>query len=266
MKRVGYRALLSFSMGLLVAGATGCDEKKEPDQALASAAPAPVPPPPPPTAEVEPVEAPKKKEPRVCVPGAKVADFAGDAAFEAQVRLKLSKPTGDISLAELGKGRSLNLAQSKVSELDPCLFPHMKSLKELFLGPGGLDSLAPLAGLKNLESLRASLNKVSDISPLAEMKKMDRLDLGHTQVKDLSPLAALENLTELQLDDSQVVDLSPLSGLKKLERLSIQRTQVKDLSPLSGLTSLKFLYIQGSAVDDKFVLSPLMSKGLKITD
>jgi len=94
---------------------SACDEKKSESasahaSASAAAAPAPLPAP---VKEVEPVEpeAPKKKEPRVCKPGT-VVDFAGDAALEAQVRLKLSKPKGDIAVSELSKVRSLNLSQT----------------------------------------------------------------------------------------------------------------------------------------------------------
>ena len=225
-------------------------------------------PPPAPTKEVEPVEndeAPTKKEPKVCKPGT-VVDFAGDAALEAQVRLKTAKPTGDVSVADLGKVKSLNLSQTKVNELDPCIFPHFTNLKELFLGAGKLDDLSPIAGLKNIESLRASLNRVVDLSPLAKLMKMDRLDLGHTMATDLTPLGNLVAMTELELDDSPVVDLKPLANCTKLERLSIQRTNVKDLSPLKPLTSLKFLYTSGAPIDDASVLSPLTSRGLKIVD
>jgi internalin A len=249
--------------------ALGCEDKKAADAAppaapSAVAAPAPSVPAP---KEVEPVEPEpeKKKEPKVCKPGP-VVDFGGDAALEAQVRLKAAKPKGDVSVADLGKVRSLNLSQSKVDELDPCIFPHFTNLKELFLGAGKLDDLGPIAGLKNLESLRASLNRVTDLKPLEKLSKMDRLDLGHTKVTDLTPLSGLTAMTELQLDDTPVADLKPLASCTKLERLSIQRTNVKDLSPLKPLENLKFLYTSGAPIDDKFVLSGLMARGLKITD
>jgi internalin A len=257
---------LGCVLGVLVT--LGCDEKKPeptaPSAAVAKAAPTPVPPP----KEVQPVEAeeaPKKKEPRVCKPGP-VVDFGGDAALEGEVRFKLKKPKGDIAVADLAKVRSLNLAQTKVHELDACIFPHFTNLKELFLGAGKLDDLGPIADLKNLESLRASLNRVTDLKPLAKLTKMDRLDLGHTRVTDLSPLAGLVAMTELQLDDTPLVDLKPLATCKKLERLSIQRTNVKDIAPLKALENLKFLYTSGAPVEEKFVLSALVGRGLKIVD
>jgi internalin A len=266
MKRATVR--LGFFL-LACLSVSACDEKKAetkaepPATAAAKALPSPVPAP----SEVAPVEpeAPKKKEPKVCKAGT-VVDFSGNDALETNVRLKLSKPKGDITVAELAKVRSVNLSQTKVDELDPCIFPHFKNLKELFLGAGKLDDLSPISGLTGLEALRASLNRVSDAKPLANLTKMDRLDLGHTQVADLAPLAGMTELTELELDDTPVKDLAPLANCKKLERLSIQRTNVKDVSPLKGLEKLKFLYVTGAPIDDTSALGPLRARGLKIID
>lgn len=246
--------------------AVACDDKKaEPDKAKPAATPSAVMPAAPPAASevAHEEEAPAKKEPKVCKPGT-VVDFDGNAALEAQVRLKTSKEKGDVSIADLAKVKSINLSQSKVDELDPCIFPHFKNLKELFLGPGKVEDLSPIAGLKNLEALRASLNRVSDLKPLSGLSKMDRLDLGHTKVMDLAPLAALTEISDLQLDDTAVSDLKPLSEMKKLERLSIQRTNVKDLAPLRGCEKLKFVYTSGAPIQDKFALAPLVTKGLKV--
>jgi internalin A len=188
-----------------------------------------------------------------------------DEKTEAAVRLKLQKPKGDVTRRELAKLTSLNLSQVETDQVDPCIVPYAKNLKELFLGPGGIDDLSPIAELTKLETLRASISKVSDIKPLEKLEKLDRLDLGRTQVRDLTPLAGLVNLTELALDDTPVTDLGPLAKLEKLERLSLQRTRVRDLSPLKGLTNLKFLYVQDSpAADNTAVLAPLRKNGLKI--
>jgi internalin A len=264
------RAAVAMRGGLaalaLLATVAGCDDKKE--EASRPAPSAAAVPAPEPVKEVAPVEeAPTKKEPRVCPPGMKVADFAGNAPLEAEVRRKLQKETGDITVAELGKVRSLNLSQVRVDELDACIFPYFKGAKEIFLGAGKLDDLRPLAGLTKLESLRASLNKVEDLKPLTNLVKMDRLDLGGTQVKDLTPLAGLTAMTELALDGTPVTDVAPLASCTKLERLSLKRTGVKNLAPLRTLTSLKSLDITDTPVDDKFVLQPLVGpKGLKIVD
>lgn len=203
--------------------------------------------------------APEKIE---CADG-KNADFH-HKPLEAEIRRKLDKPEGVITKAELAKVKSVNLAKGEpVDYLDPCIFPYLTGVKDLFLGPGKLSDLTPLRKLTRLESLRATANLVSDISVLADLKLLDRLDLANTAVSDVSPLAKLENLTELQLDGSRVSDISPLANLPKLERLTLNRTAVKDVRPLKSVTTLKSLNVSGSAVTDAEVLA---RRGLEIID
>lgn len=263
---LGMRRIFSSAtlLGLLVAAAA-CEEPQKPKAEPAkSAAPAPTPaasealePKP----ETKPAAARKKAED--CPSGPKVT--FDDKAFEDAVRLKLPKPTGDITKSDLGRLKSLNLSSLKFDQLDPCLFPEMSGLKELFLGPGDYDDLSPLKNSTKLESLRASISHVRDIKVLADMTKLDRLDLGRTQVADLAPLSGITSLTELQLDDTPVEDLSPLAKLTKLERLSIQRTRVKDVAALKGIKSLKFLYVTGSPVEEEPAkLAPIKANGTKV--
>lgn len=195
-----------------------------------------------------------------CAEG-KNADFH-HKGLEAEIRRKLEKPEGVITKAELGKVKSVNLAKGEpLDYLDPCIFPYLTGVKDLFLGPGKLSDLSPLKKLSRLESLRATANQVSDISVLADLKLLDRLDLANTAVSDVRPLAELENLTELQLDGSRVSDISPLSNLPKLERLTLNRTAVKDIRPLKTVTTLKSLNVSGSAVTDPETIA---RRGLEI--
>jgi internalin A len=210
------------------------------------------------------VAAPKPKRRLEDCPKEPTVSF-DNPAIEAAVRLKLPKESGPVTKADLARLRSLNLSQVELSELDVCLFTPMTGLKELFLGPGTYDDLSPIAGAKQLESLRASVNQVRDIKVLAGMKKLDRLDLGRTQVSDLTPLSELKALTELQLDDTQIEDVSPLAKLENLENLSVKRTKVKDVSSLRGLKKLKFLYVNGTPVDDDpMSLGAVRGNGTKV--
>lgn len=243
--------LLTFCALSLGLALFGCEDPPKPaPAATAAAAPTPTPTPAPTPAETAAKVEKKPKKTLADCPKGGAVEF-GDQGFEAQVRMKLAKPDGPVSTADLKRLKSLNLAQVKLGDqLDPCLFTHMTGLKELFLGPGDYDDLTPIAGAVGLESLRASMNQVADLSPLAKMTKLDRLDLGKTKVKDLSPLAGMKNLTELQLDGTEVEDISPLEKLVLLETLSLKNTKVKDASVLKGMKKLKFLYIVGSPLDD----------------
>lgn len=241
-------------------------EAKPAETAAADKAPPPSTPTPPPapTAEAKPKKA--KKQLADCPKGPAVT--FEQKGVEDEVRRKLPKPTGDITIAELKKLKSFNMSQVKgLEELDVCIFSHMTGLKELFLGEGNFDDLSPIAGATNLESLRASINQVSDLAPLSKLKKLDRLDLGRTQVKDVTPLAELTALTELQLDGTQVEDISPLAKLTQLEVLSLKGSKVKDLSPLDGLKKLKSVDGRDTPADeDPMNFAKLRGRGVKIVN
>ena len=232
------------------ASSASAASKSQAPSASSQVAAAPAPP-----ASSAPV-APKPKAPVDC-PKTQTVNFS-DPVFEKAVRFKLSKATGAISKADLGKVKSLDLSQAASNEtLDPCIFPLFVNITGLYLAPGKMDDLSPLKNLSKLESLRASAASVRDLSPLSGLTKLDRLDIGRNPISDLRPLAALENLTELMIDDTEVSDLTPLANLKKLSVLNIKRTRVSDISPLKGLNELKNLYIEGSLVKDT---SPLFGR------
>jgi internalin A len=250
----------------------GCDDPpKQEAKPAASAAPAPAPSVAPAAAPEPAAEAPKPKKPKKtladCPKGPNVT--FDNPGVEAAVRLKLPKPQGDITIADLKRLKSFNgqAARLKLEELDVCIFSHMTGLKELVIGEGTYDDLSPIAGATQLESLIASMNQVSDITPLAKMKKLDRLDLGRTQVKDISVLANLTALTELQLDSTPVEDVSPLAKLTLLEDVTIKGTKVKDLSPLKDLKKLKKFDGRDTPADeDPMSFAALRANGVKIVN
>jgi len=275
MARSGQSGLESRRMTILRTSALGlllvlvaCEDPPKTDAAAAvtaSAAAAPasvapiVPPVPAPVASVQP-----QKKLAECGKGPN-AEF-DQPGLEDEIRKKLQKPEGAISLADLAKVHSLNLSQAKrTARLDTCTLARLTTLKDLFLAPGDYDDLSPIAELKNLESLSAAHSQVKDTAPLAKLKKLDRLDLGHSQVADLSTIATLTTLTELTLDDTQITDVAPLAKLTKLEKLGIQRTQVKDASPLKALKKLQILYVAGTPADeDAVTLAGVRGNGTKV--
>jgi internalin A len=262
------RALLLFPV-ILVASCDNKYEKMAQQAASASASAVPVASAPIPSA-VASTPPPRKKREFKCDDTTNVVDFHGDAVLEAEVRRKLSNGAapkkGDITKMELANVKSLNLtkAGNRVDDLDPCVMPHFKGLKDLFLGEGELEDLSPIQTLGQLWSLRASGNHVKDLKPITRLVQLDRLDLSHTQVADLEPLKTLTVLTELQLDDTQVEDLTPLTGLKKLQKLHLRNTRVKNLMPLKDLKELQLLEVQGTPVVDTSMLGPLVAHGLKV--
>ena len=264
MKRIALAGLAAL-VGVVVL--TACDEDKKKAEILAKTAStdagttgAATVATPTPSASAS-AEAPKKDV--LCPTGPELT--LTDKDLEAELRLKLGKPKDPLKMSDLANVRSLNLTKKQsLDELDPCIIPKLTGLKHLYLGPGKLRDLKPIANLVGLESLRSSINEVEDLKPLEKLVLLDRLDLGRTHVRDIGPLANLVNLTELQLDDTQVSDLAPLAKAKKLEKVSIKHTNVIDVSPLKGLDKLKFLYVEGCAIGNLDTLQPLVGRGLRV--
>jgi len=193
------------------------------------------------------------------------SDLEVSEEMEGPIRVKAQKPEGAIAVSDLKKLRSLNLSRVPLDSLDICLFRHMTELRELFLGPGQVTDLTPIAGASKLESLRVSMNPVVDLTPLEKMTKMDRLDLGKTQVTDLSPLKGMTKMTELMLDGTPVEDVSPLAAMTLLEKLSVSKTKVGDISALADLKKLEFLYIGESPLSDNISATGVVAKnGTKV--
>src|ERR1700754_3599521 len=120
------------------------EAKTEPSAAAASAKPTPsvAPEAPPVPAPVAPLQPQKKLS--ECGKGPN-AEF-DQPGLEEEVRKKLQKPDGAITIADLGKVHSLNLSQSKrTARLDTCTLAHLPNVKDLFLAPGEYDDLSPLA-------------------------------------------------------------------------------------------------------------------------
>ncbi|MFC6290338.1 MucBP domain-containing protein [Levilactobacillus angrenensis] len=85
---------------------------------------------------------------------------------------------------------------------------------------------------------------ITDISPLAGLKKLEDVDLSGNRISDLTPLAGLTNIKDLDLTYNQITDFSVLAG-RKFDQLSTKwqyiilpkirvnsRTRTADISQL----------------------------------
>lgn len=141
---------------------------------------------------------------------------------------------------------------------------------------GGLTSIAPVAGLKNLTSFEMEADSVADLSPLANLK-LTKLDIsgnrigpdlkwmsGMTTLKEVyifagSALTSLEGFPVLQgnprisIGGATIADLSPIQNLPS-SSLTLKDCTLQDLSPLAKMLNLTELSLYGSTVKD---FSPL---------
>jgi len=254
-----------------------CDENKYASMMEAGAASASAAPTTPPTvASTTPPPAPKKKAWKCSAQAnatASVVDFGGDSALEKEVRIKIAKPDGALTPADVAKVKSVNLNKPEygmTDELNPCVMPLMTGLHDLFVGGGAglgdsdLDDLSPISNLPSMVTVVAVHNKFKNMDQLKKLVHLDRLDLSHTQIENLDVVGLMTDLTELAIDGTQVTDLKPLAALTKLTKVSLESTSVKDVSPLKNAKNLKLLDITGTPVTDYSMLGAALGHGLKV--
>ncbi len=150
--------------------------------------------------------------------------------------------------------RTFECIHSQLTSLAP--LAGMVNLESLAFNENNISDLSPLAGLTDLRSLILHDNEISDISPLAGLSKLEMLDLHANQISSASAVSGLTSLETLILEGNQISDISPLSGLNGLRALRLGINEISDLSPLSGLSNLETLSVYANQISD---LSPLSS-------
>ncbi|HPP57928.1 MAG TPA: proprotein convertase P-domain-containing protein [Candidatus Hydrogenedens sp.] len=74
----------------------------------------------------------------------------------------------------------------------------------------GIQNLAGIYKIRNLENLNLWNNFISDLSPLSSLFNLKTLNIGRNNISDISPLQNLESLNNLYLWDNQITDLTAL--------------------------------------------------------
>lgn len=133
----------------------------------------------------------------------------------------------------------------------PEFLTNLPKLRFLDFGYCPLESLAPVASLRHLETLELGYSDAADLSPLSHCRELRVLGCaGLTGLRDLAPVQAMPRLEVLVLDNcSQLADLSPIAHHPSLETLIILNCPlVTDLTPLIGLPKLAGVSTSGSGV------------------
>ena len=167
-------------------------------------------------------------------------------------------------LAELNiytNGRST----AKVTDITPLTGLDLRILQI----PANVESLAPLAGMTNLQQLYLPINgsndhyTLTDIGALADMTKLTMINLPLGKGVDLTPLSGLTEMTELQLyGDFDMKDFTAFQNMTKLKTMAIKggdssEDGIESFKGLENLTNLRTLELYGSASAKLRDTSPL---------
>ncbi len=180
-----------------------------------------------------------------------------DANLLAVVRTRLSKPTGDITAADMATLTDLFARYQNISDLTG--LEHATNLRSVSLDYNQISDISALSGLTSLTRLTISNNRISDISALSGLTSLTTLYFRNNQISDISALSGLTSLTTLYLGGNQISDISTLSRLTSLTHLGLGGNQISDISTLSGLTSLTNLYLGNNRISNISALSGLTS-------
>ncbi|MFO1062267.1 MAG: leucine-rich repeat domain-containing protein [Pirellulales bacterium] len=185
-------------------------------------------------------------------------DLFPDKALEAAVRKEvfakrynqepLTKDDVKNISQVIGKGKGIK----SLAGLENCV-----ALQEIDLENNEIVDLAPLAGLKLVQSLTLAGNKIESIAPLAELERIQYLELSRNSVSDLAPLAKMKNMRSLYLSDNKVTKIDVVKGLPKVWTLYLAGNKVEDLSPVSELKGLTSLDLRGCNIEKLDFLKPL---------
>jgi hypothetical protein len=148
--------------------------------------------------------------------------------------------------------RHLDLQDNSVVSLAP--LAGLVNLEELILEMN--NSLTNLSGLESLTALRAlyldyafPADTVIDFTPLFVLTNLHTLLMRHCGVTDadLARFVVFTQMTGLELGGNNITDLSPLAALTNLEALGLSYNDVSDLMPLAALTKLRSLEMHGNS-------------------
>ncbi|MEI6764574.1 MAG: leucine-rich repeat protein [Bacteroidota bacterium] len=134
------------------------------------------------------------------------------------------------------------------------------SLKKLLLRGISIDSLAPLARLRNVEYMDLSSNSIHNFEDLGNFDKLQVLYLSNNGIYTLDGLPKMRALKELHLNNNNVRDFKPVNILKDLELLDIANNSDNvDLKPLAGFKKLTELNIASNEIHDYSTIGKLTS-------
>lgn len=157
-------------------------------------------------------------------------------------------------LGKLGWLERIFINDCNLHTCDASLFQNPERIKSLDFSSNQIEMVEGLAGLKNLEDLNLSDNRISNIAKMTWPPRLQTLDLGHNRLKEFSVLERLEKLNTLFLNRNRIRDLNPFLVPTSLRELDLNGNQIESLGPLENQRQIEVLFLSYNLIGD---LSPL---------
>ncbi|MGE6619144.1 leucine-rich repeat domain-containing protein, partial [Bacillus mycoides] len=142
-----------------------------------------------------------------------------------------------------------NLERKNINE--PITKEDLLQIKTLSIYSGeGINEIAGLEYMTNLEKLTLRESNVTDISVISGLRHLKYLNLSSNPIESIQPVSKLENLDMLFLRDNKIADLTPLSQMKKIKILDLIGNNIKDLTPLFTVLSLEEVYLANNQISN----------------
>ncbi|MBL3754095.1 leucine-rich repeat domain-containing protein [Bacillus cereus] len=124
-------------------------------------------------------------------------------------------------------------------------------IKELAVYSGkGINNLAGLEHMINLEKFTLNESEVSDLSPISNLNNLKSLDLFSNRIENIEPITGLNKVQSLNLRDNKITDLKPLSSMKKVRVLDLVGNKIENIKPLFTMPSLGKLSLANNNISD----------------
>lgn len=121
-----------------------------------------------------------------------------------------------------------------------------------------------LLRLRSLHIYRA--RGLTDMSALEGLRTLEELNLSHQKVRNLDFLYRVSSLRSLILDENNLhdVDLAPILTHRNLRHLSLQNTQLSQgqLEVLAGLPRLRLLDVSRNQLEDLQIFQERIDRGI----
>lgn len=172
-----------------------------------------------------------------------------DIEFEADVRIAINKPTGDIYQTDVENITTLFLSEHKgISDLTG--IEYFKNLSNFRFKNNDISDLSLLNAISTLRVINGYNNKIVNLDGLQSSQNLSTIDLRNNEINDISVLNNRTYFNKLWLSNNKIVDLEPLKNLQNVNQLALSSNNISDISHLSNITNIEQLFLSNNNITD----------------